>query len=246
MQFLKHLTHTTRMWPPVCMLAAWKLVPMGFTTAAIVAEQRAELIKVTTGCKELDDILEGGECLVPLQQRRRRRGQHRPACGSRRGCSPTVQAQCKHTAESMLTRLCAYSVLAQPCCCPCCLRVRLSRWHRDRLHHRAVRRVQERQDAAVPHAMRHVPGAHLRLAVTASTVCCALQLQERCLVPSACGSAQVHACKPNMLACHRADADAAAVQLPIDMGGAEGKALYIDTEGTFRPQRLSQIADRCA
>lgn len=32
---------------------------MGFTTAAIVAEQRAELIKVTTGCKELDDILEG-------------------------------------------------------------------------------------------------------------------------------------------------------------------------------------------
>jgi hypothetical protein len=39
--------------------AAWKLVPMGFTTASIVAEQRAELIKVTTGCKELDNILEG-------------------------------------------------------------------------------------------------------------------------------------------------------------------------------------------
>lgn len=34
-------------------------MPMGFTTAAIVAEQRQELIKVTTGCKELDDILEG-------------------------------------------------------------------------------------------------------------------------------------------------------------------------------------------
>lgn len=33
-------------------------------------------------------------------------------------------------------------------------------------------------------------------------------------------------------------------QLPIDMGGAEGKALYIDTEGTFRPQRLAQIAER--
>lgn len=37
---------------------------------------------------------------------------------------------------------------------------------------------------------------------------------------------------------------AAALQLPIDMGGAEGKALYIDTEGTFRPQRLAQIAER--
>ena len=33
-------------------------------------------------------------------------------------------------------------------------------------------------------------------------------------------------------------------QLPLDMGGGEGKALYIDTEGTFRPQRLQQIAER--
>jgi len=34
------------------------------------------------------------------------------------------------------------------------------------------------------------------------------------------------------------------VQLPLDMGGAEGKALYIDTEGTFRPQRLVEISER--
>jgi RecA/RadA recombinase len=33
-------------------------------------------------------------------------------------------------------------------------------------------------------------------------------------------------------------------QLPIEMGGAEGKALFIDTEGTFRPQRLAQIAEQ--
>jgi len=33
-------------------------------------------------------------------------------------------------------------------------------------------------------------------------------------------------------------------QLPIDQGGAEGKALYIDTEGTFRPERLLKIAER--
>lgn len=33
-------------------------------------------------------------------------------------------------------------------------------------------------------------------------------------------------------------------QLPIDMGGGEGKALYIDTEGTFRPERLLAIAER--
>lgn len=33
-------------------------------------------------------------------------------------------------------------------------------------------------------------------------------------------------------------------QLPIDRGGAEGKCLYIDTEGTFRPERLQALAQR--
>jgi len=33
-------------------------------------------------------------------------------------------------------------------------------------------------------------------------------------------------------------------QLPIDNGGAEGKCLYIDTEGTFRPERLLAVAER--
>lgn len=33
-------------------------------------------------------------------------------------------------------------------------------------------------------------------------------------------------------------------QLPKDMGGAEGKVAYIDTEGTFRPERITQIAER--
>ncbi|KAJ3279082.1 recombinase rad51 [Borealophlyctis nickersoniae] len=33
-------------------------------------------------------------------------------------------------------------------------------------------------------------------------------------------------------------------QLPFDLGGGEGKCLYIDTEGTFRPERLLSIAER--
>ncbi|XWS70135.1 hypothetical protein CRYUN_Cryun03dG0023300 [Craigia yunnanensis] len=33
-------------------------------------------------------------------------------------------------------------------------------------------------------------------------------------------------------------------QLPLDQGGGEGKVMYIDAEGTFRPQRLLQIAER--
>ncbi|MFA5857072.1 MAG: DNA repair and recombination protein RadA [Candidatus Pacearchaeota archaeon] len=33
------------------------------------------------------------------------------------------------------------------------------------------------------------------------------------------------------------------VQMPLEKGGAEGKAVYIDTEGTFRPERIRQIAE---
>ncbi|PVV05375.1 hypothetical protein BB560_000097 [Smittium megazygosporum] len=33
-------------------------------------------------------------------------------------------------------------------------------------------------------------------------------------------------------------------QLPTDMGGGNGKAAYIDTEGTFRPDRIRAIAER--
>ncbi|XP_049851529.1 DNA repair protein RAD51 homolog A-like [Schistocerca gregaria] len=35
-------------------------------------------------------------------------------------------------------------------------------------------------------------------------------------------------------------------QLPVDHGGGEGKALYIDTENTFRPERCLAIAERYA
>ena len=41
--------------------------------------------------------------------------------------------------------------------------------------------------------------------------------------------------------CHQL---AVTCQLPMDKGGAEGKCLWIDTEGTFRPERLVGIATR--
>ena len=34
------------------------------------------------------------------------------------------------------------------------------------------------------------------------------------------------------------------VQLPKEKGGIGGKAVYIDTEGTFRPERIKQIAEK--
>ncbi|KAI3402987.1 hypothetical protein KGF56_004240 [Candida oxycetoniae] len=33
-------------------------------------------------------------------------------------------------------------------------------------------------------------------------------------------------------------------QLPKDLGGGEGRVAYIDTEGTFRPERIKSIAER--
>lgn len=33
-------------------------------------------------------------------------------------------------------------------------------------------------------------------------------------------------------------------QLPRELGGGEGKVAYVDTEGTFRPERIKQIASR--
>ena len=32
-------------------------------------------------------------------------------------------------------------------------------------------------------------------------------------------------------------------QLPVEKGGADGKAVYIDTEGTFRPERIKQFSE---
>ncbi|KAI6888169.1 Meiotic recombination protein [Hortaea werneckii] len=37
---------------------------------------------------------------------------------------------------------------------------------------------------------------------------------------------------------------AVVAQLPKDVGGGDGKVIYIDTEGTFRPERIVQIAER--
>ncbi|MBI2043528.1 DNA repair and recombination protein RadA [Candidatus Pacearchaeota archaeon] len=34
------------------------------------------------------------------------------------------------------------------------------------------------------------------------------------------------------------------VQLPVEQGGANGKAVFIDTEGTFRPARIKQISEK--
>lgn len=34
------------------------------------------------------------------------------------------------------------------------------------------------------------------------------------------------------------------VQMPVEKGGANGKCVFIDTEGTFRPARIKQIAER--
>eukprot|EP00210_Caulerpa_lentillifera_P000656 g633.t1 len=113
---------------------AFKLIPMGFTTAATIALQRKQIIRITTGCKDLDAILGGGIETGSLTEIY---GEFR--CGKTQLC---------HT-------LC---VTSQVRCTDC-----------------------------------------------DSSVCW---------------------------------------QLPTESGGGEGRAIYIDTEGTFRSERLEGIADR--
>jgi Rad51 len=49
--------------------AAGKNCYMGFVTATEIAMQRRELLKITTGCKEVDAILEGAAPVCRLQAR---------------------------------------------------------------------------------------------------------------------------------------------------------------------------------
>lgn len=41
-------------------MEAYKLIPMGFTTASEFHMKRSEIIQLTTGSKELDKLLQGG------------------------------------------------------------------------------------------------------------------------------------------------------------------------------------------
>lgn len=116
-------THVLSASPWLRALAAHNMTPMGFTTGATIAAQQQGRIKLTCGCKDLDDILEGGMETGSITELY---GENR--CGKTQLC---------HT-----------------------------------------------------------------LAVTS--------------------------------------------QLPVSEGGGEGKVLYIDTEGTFRPSRIEQIATRCS
>jgi DNA repair protein RAD51 len=41
-------------------MEAFKMIPMGFTTASDIHLKRSEIIQLTTGSKELDKLLQGG------------------------------------------------------------------------------------------------------------------------------------------------------------------------------------------
>lgn len=108
------------------------------------------------------------------------------------------------------------------CCCGKCVRcsatknyVVLYRWNWDGLHHRDVWRVSDREDPVVPHACCHLSGS-VEMTFRRNASLEEISMDEVFVVP----------------------------QLPIDQGGGEGKAMYIDTEGTFRPERLLAVAER--
>lgn len=140
------------------MTEAAKLIPLGFTTAAEYHKQRAEIIHLTTGSKELDKLLGGGIETGSITE----------MFGEFRTGKWEVQRG-----------------------------LRQSRW----LLLAASVRVSHFEMSVL---LSFVSAGKTQLAHTLCVTC----------------------------------------QLSLEHGGGEGKALYIDTEGTFRPQRLVSIAEK--
>jgi hypothetical protein len=234
---------------------------MGFTTAAIVAEQRAELIKVTTGCKELDDILEGtgGVLSAPWLERARGSWQRSSPASS---CQPAqigvLQQAYRKSVSLALTwdpAPCLTAVAWEACKHAMrfgCLQVAL----RQAPSQRCMASLGAARHSCATRCVSHARWGHATATADPGSLTCQ---HPACLPLSTApmgvldGHASTQFACSRILPAHTADpgwlvptALVVAVQLPIDMGGAEGKALYIDTEGTFRPQRLAQIAERCA
>ncbi|KAK6941226.1 hypothetical protein RJ641_026603 [Dillenia turbinata] len=157
--------------------AASKLVPLGFTSANQLHAQRLEIIQITSGSKELDQILEGG---------------------IETGSITEIYGEFR----SGKTQLC------HTLCVTCQVRV-----------------------IVVPFLVVTVPS------ILSSLWCWSLGsgVQRDCCTCIIGFLLQNHGLLSNF---------GAIDQLPLEQGGGEGKAMYIDAEGTFRPQRLLQIADR--
>lgn len=90
-------------------------------------------------------------------------------------------------------------------------------WNRVELHHRSLRRVPHGQNAAVPHPLRDraVAARHVR-----------------------------HAGAPHLSTSLPRARSPDSSLLARSRNGGNGKVFYIDTEGTFRPDRMRPIAER--
>ena len=169
---------------------AFKIVPMGFTSAAMVLEQRKEVIKLSTGCKDLDNILDGEEqgrlCM-------HQRGWRFTSLSLRLHCASPCRPGCSSLWPSMQTNIILFALMIFTHTAP------LLALSRD------VRRFAGGVETG---SITEIYGEYR------------------------CGKTQL---------CHTL---AVTCQLPVEHGGGEGKAMYIDTEGTFRPERLQQIAEK--
>ena len=164
---------------------------MGFVTATEIAMQRRELLKITTGCKEVDAILEGEILLDTPQLHRAVKSVISAVASTHASCwsggmESGAITEMYGEFRTGKTQMC--HTLAVTC------QVSSLLWH--------------------VYPLQQLAGPSARVAE-----CVSGQLLNRGRLVM--------------------------LQLPISMGGAEGKAMYIDTEGTFRPERLQQIAERC-
>ncbi len=128
-------------------------------------------------------------------------GQHSRGCGHQRCCPQIAQATLplRPPASHLATMLCC--LLRCGHCKPRSLTRKLTccRWCGDWLHYRAVRRVPQRQDTALSHAVCYVPGVPRYCTAAVLHLCSAPMLCRpapqstlRCLCARCCAAADRH------------------------------------------------------
>lgn len=134
------------------------------------------------------------------------------------------------------------------------------RWDRDRFYHRNIWRIPYRQDSALSHTCSYLSSEQLH------HYCIILHIDYLCILLYSFVVIHMQAFTfletntyslitekiPKFLYSSGGTTvryipiqqNWCMFQLPLDMGGGEGKCLYIDTEGTFRPERLLAVSDK--
>ncbi|KAF6774678.1 hypothetical protein AHF37_05106 [Paragonimus kellicotti] len=206
--------------------AAQKLVPFGFTTATEFHQKRSEIIQLTTGSKELDKLLQVTLCFMFMRAPYFLLILVDNSAGIAAADIKKLREAGFHSVESIQfvpkKTLLAIKGISEA----------------------KADKITEAAQKLVPFGFTTATEFHQKRSEIIQLTTGSKELDKLLQGGIETGSitemfGEFRTGKTQI--CHTL---AVTCQLPIDMGGGEGKCLYIDTEGTFRPERLLAVAER--